>query len=153
MDELNARVRGRHAGQCNPADQRSEEKRADDLQSTLVMRVQHTGDRSSRGVLTNANCRALQVAGLSPKLMKEIRASLEASQTKLSDMRCDGVRLGRHFVHLGGARIAPYSCDVGRAKPELDGEVEFYDDHGNEDAAPEAAMYVFEHSPSLNWKK
>ena len=108
-------------------------------------------DQAAACDLTNANCRALELASLSPKLMKEIKRELDASETKLSDIRCQGLRLGRHFVHLGGARIVPYSCNVGTAKLELDGVADFYDDRGNEGAGPETAMYVFELSPSWSW--
>lgn len=56
-------------------------------------------------------------------------------------------------MHLGGARIAPYSCNVGPAKLELEAEVEFYDDRGNSGADREEAMYVFERAPSWMWEK
>ena len=103
--------------------------------------------------LSDATCRAIELAGSSPKLMKEIQSELKASESKLSEIRCGGLRLGRIFVHLGGARILPYDCTVGTAKLEILGQADIYDDEGNEGATPDTAMYLFQHSPSWGWTK
>ena len=102
--------------------------------------------------LVDATCQAIALAGQSSDLMKEVEAKLKTTGTTLSSVRCGGLRLGRHFVHLGGARIIPYECDIGGAKITIGGKADFFDDQGTLGAGPETAMYYSQFSPSWHWK-
>lgn len=102
--------------------------------------------------LVDAKCQAIALAGQSSDLMKEVEAKLRETGTTLSSMRCGGVRLGRHFVHLGGARILPYECKIGGATLSIGGHADFFDDRGTLGAGPETAMYYSQFKPSWDWR-
>lgn len=93
-----------------------------------------------------------RLAGQSAKLMEEINDSLVASNTKISDQVCTGLRLGRHWVHLGATRIPPFSCEIGGKVLAIEGTVSFYDDTGKDTGAdPVTSRYYAMTDVSWDW--
>lgn len=91
------------------------------------------------------------LAGQSPELMAEVHIRLSNENLKISDIVCVGLRLGRHWVHLGGLRIPTFRCAIGAQTLTIDGDVSFYDVSGKVDAGPEDAMYVAMSNPKWSW--
>ncbi len=43
---------------------------------------------------------------------------------------CTAMRLGNHWTHLGGARVLPFECEIGKRTIVIEGKVEFLDGKG-----------------------
>ena len=93
-----------------------------------------------------------RLAGQSEPLMTEINAELTANSTTISDIVCDGARLGKHWKHLGGLRIPAFECTLGKKRLTIEGDVGFYDAKGKAGAGPMTAMYVALSNPKWSWK-
>ena len=48
-----------------------------------------------------------------PKLKDEVDAALTAAKKKAEETHCVGMRFPGQWVHLGGERVSPYTCDFG----------------------------------------
>lgn len=97
----------------------------------------------------------MQLAGQSPELMQEINTELKASGNVLSQIVCDGSRLGRHWQHLGGLRIPPYTCPIGNRILELNATTTFFSDDASlpdGEKEHETARYVAIRAPVWSWK-
>ena len=94
----------------------------------------------------------MRLAGQSQKLMKEINTELVSNGGAISDIVCDGTRLGKHWKHLGGLRIPTFECAIGQKSLTVEGDVFFYDSKGKAGAEPMAAMYVALSDPKWTWK-
>lgn len=97
----------------------------------------------------------MQLAGQSPELMQEINTELKASGNVLSQIVCDGNRLGRHWQHLGGLRIPPYTCPIGNRILELNATITFFSDDASlpdGEKEHETARYVAIRAPVWSWK-
>ena len=97
--------------------------------------------------------------GQSGKLMGEIRTQLAAANQTIADIICSGVRLGRQWQHLGGARVLPYECDVAGRTLQINGTLYFYgvqgeyvDHNTNLEAAYTQAKYILEWNPTWTWQ-
>jgi len=94
-----------------------------------------------------------QLAGQSTELMKEISKSLAASNKRISELDCVGLRLGRHWEHLGATRIPPFSCEIGGKVLSIKGSVSFYDDTGQDTGAdPKSSMYYAMSDITWEWQ-
>lgn len=92
------------------------------------------------------------LAGQSTELMDEIEDALEENDEKITDIICDGARLGAQWTSLGGARVSPFTCPIGKRTLIIEADVHFYDEEGNEGADPETALYVSMNTPTWSWQ-
>jgi hypothetical protein len=97
----------------------------------------------------------LPVTRSSSKLSEEIDSELARSNLQAPQVTCTANRLGRQWAKLGGARIGPYSCPIGRKVLEITTTPVFLDDAGsklnmNERRLQGRAAKVQEQD--LNWK-
>lgn len=65
-------------------------------------------------------------------LSAEISSRLSASRSNAEEVTCDATRLGRHWEHLGGARVAPYTCHIGSEVLEINAKQTFLDERGTQ---------------------
>src|SRR5215470_5722981 len=69
------------------------------------------GKLGQAGTLTLDELTAL--IGKSAKLKSEVNQALADNNKKLTEIMCSGMRFPGQWVHLGGLRVAPYTCDFG----------------------------------------
>ncbi|MBI1385598.1 MAG: hypothetical protein GC150_11870 [Rhizobiales bacterium] len=90
-----------------------------------------------------------------PALEREVRQHIEATQLGYEAIVCDGTRLGRHWVHLGGRRIAPYTCTLGDRLLNLEADAVYVDAAGtvldDPGERPARAVVVEEYNPRGAW--
>jgi hypothetical protein len=55
----------------------------------------------------------------------EMLMALNERGVDAGNLVCSGTRLGRHWSHLGGLRIAPFVCDLSGATLQIEGDVNF----------------------------
>jgi hypothetical protein len=60
----------------------------------------------------------------------ELDAIVKAEKANPDELVCGGVRLGNQWSHLGGARVMPFECPIGKRTVTIDGTVEFLDANG-----------------------
>lgn len=94
--------------------------------------------------------------GQSAKLKAEVDAALAKIDKTEDDIVCDGNRFPRQWVHLGGARAAPYDCDFDGKWLVIDAKVQVSDGHGKvyktiTPAAMRNASKVTETHPTWKW--
>ena len=94
--------------------------------------------------------------GQSAQLKQEIGAALAAIKKTADDVNCVGNRFPREWVHLGGMRAAPYTCDFSGKWLVIDATVRVTDRAGKAyDTITRAAMQnvvkVTETSPTWKW--
>jgi len=65
-----------------------------------------------------------------PKLVAEIRAELDKANVKVTDVTCVGSRHGNHWTQLGGARAAPYECEIGPRALKIEADRVYFDGRG-----------------------
>src|SRR5215469_14297157 len=70
-----------------------------------------TGMLGQGGTLSLADL--MPTIAKSAPLQREVRQALIASKKTADDVTCDGMRFPGQWVHLGGLRVAPYTCDFG----------------------------------------
>lgn len=92
------------------------------------------------------------VAGQSPALMKEIHLALRKDGKTISAIVCGGVRLGRHWKHLGGLRIPTFTCPIAGRNLIIEAETAFFDETGAATDAPRLAAYSVSCSPKWRWQ-
>jgi len=73
----------------------------------------------------------LDITKSMPELKTEALKAVDDADAEAEDVQCEGVRLGNHFVLLGGARIGPYACQIGKQILDIEPtSVEFLDKSG-----------------------
>lgn len=94
--------------------------------------------------------------GRTPKLKSEVDAALAQAKKKADAVLCDGMRFPGQWVHLGGERVSPYTCDFGgkwliiKADVRVTGRSrQLYDTITP--AAMKNAVKVSEISPTWKW--
>ncbi len=70
----------------------------------------------------------------------EMLMALQERGVNAGSLVCSGTRLGRHWTHLGGLRIAPFVCDLSTAKLQILSDVSFL----NSDQQPADPATLFE---------
>jgi hypothetical protein len=65
-----------------------------------------------------------------PKLVAEINAELGKAHLNPANVTCIGARHGNHWTYLGGARVAPYECAIGRRTLKVEADRIYYDVRG-----------------------
>ena len=53
----------------------------------------------------------MPLIGKAPALKREVNQALAGIKKKAADVICTGYRFPGQWVHLGGMRVAPYTCD------------------------------------------
>ncbi len=91
------------------------------------------------------------------KLHGEVSEKAGQASVAVADIICTGGRLGRHWAHLGGARIAPFECKIGPMTLEIDARTTFVDEGGaelsdNDDDLHEKAKSIKYSDVAWTWK-
>jgi len=94
----------------------------------------------------------------SPQLHGEVAAALAKLNRKAEDIVCSGMRFPGTWKELGGARVAPYSCEIGDQSLEIRARVRVTRGKGKvyETITPDAmknADTVNEDNPTWTWAK
>jgi hypothetical protein len=95
------------------------------------------------------------VIAKSAKLQQEVKQGLAEGKKKQDDIMCNGTRFPGSWIHLGGERVSPYTCDFGGKWLQIHATVRITDRNGRaiETISPNAmknAAKVIE--TNLTWK-
>jgi hypothetical protein len=74
-----------------------------------------------------------------PKLVAEIQAELDRNGLKAADVTCIAARHGNHWKYLGGARAAPYECEIGKRSIRIEADRVYFDARGKSLRDPDKA--------------
>jgi hypothetical protein len=94
----------------------------------------------------------------SPKLKDEVTSALAKAGKKAEEIICSGARFPREWVTLGGARVAPYECEIGDQTLTIRADVRITGRKGKayekitRDAMKNAET-VTEDNPTWSWAK
>src|SRR5260370_25076566 len=69
----------------------------------------------------------MPLIGKSTQLQGEVNKVLAEAKKKPDDLLCDGMRFPGQWVHLGGERVSPYTCDFGTKWLQIDAAVRITD--------------------------
>jgi hypothetical protein len=99
----------------------------------------------------------LDVAKPYPNLTTQVRLRLIASNTTKEKVTCSAQRFANTWAGLGGARIAPYICPIGKRTLTITAEPTYYDKAGyklkqNDPALAAKAVKVVESRLKWSWK-
>ncbi len=65
-----------------------------------------------------------------PRLVAEVTDALDKNGLAAANVTCLGARHGRHWVHLGGMRAAPYRCKIGNRELTIEADRIYVDARG-----------------------
>lgn len=65
-----------------------------------------------------------------PELARQLDRLVAEEKADPGSLVCSGIRLGNQWPHLGGARVLPFECEIGRRTVTIDGMVQFLDRKG-----------------------
>ncbi len=113
-----------------------------------------TGKLGQGGSLTLDELTAL--IGKSAQLKREVNQALADNKKKMDEVICTGMRFPGQWVHLGGLRVSPYTCDFGAKWLQIRAAVRITDRSGRavETITPQAmknAADVSETNPTWKW--
>ncbi len=99
----------------------------------------------------------LEVAKPYPNLTTQVRLRLIASNTTKEKVTCTAQRFANSWTGLGGARLAPYVCPIGKRTLTITAEPTYYDKAGyklkpNDPALSTKAVKVAESRLKWSWK-
>lgn len=99
----------------------------------------------------------LDVAKPYPNLVTQVRLRLIASNLSKDKVTCTGQRFSNVWKGLGGARLAPYVCPIGKRTLTITAEPTYYDKAGyklkpTDPALPAKAAKVVESRLKWSWK-
>ena len=60
-----------------------------------------------------------------PGTRSEIEQQVESGGLSSADIMCSGSRLGRHWAHIGGQRIAPFKCELSDRRLTIEADTDF----------------------------
>jgi len=91
-----------------------------------------------------------------PKLVAEIKAELARSGLSVQGVVCVGARHGRHWIYLGGARAAPYTCRIGKREVRIEADRVYFNANGRklgdvDHASPQKAKTFQESDFRWTW--
>lgn len=72
----------------------------------------------------------LDLAKPYPNLIMQVRLQLVRANLKREQVVCSGSRFGNQWTALGGARLAPYECAIGKRKLTIAANPTYYDKNG-----------------------
>ncbi|MEQ1614387.1 MAG: hypothetical protein ABL904_16695, partial [Hyphomicrobiaceae bacterium] len=99
----------------------------------------------------------LDLAKPYPNLVMQVRLQLVRANLKREQVVCNGSRFGSQWSTLGGARLAPYACVIGKRTVVIDGNQSYFDRNGRKVKAddpdlPRKAAKVKETGLKWQWK-
>lgn len=99
----------------------------------------------------------LDLAKPYPNLVMQVRLQLVRANLKREQVVCSGARFGNQWSNLGGARLAPYACAIGKRTVVIDGNQSYFDRNGRKVKAddpdlPRKAAKVKETGLKWRWK-
>jgi hypothetical protein len=91
-----------------------------------------------------------------PKLVTEIEVELGKNNLKAEAVTCMGARHGNHWTYLGGARAAPYQCEIGQRTLKIEADRVYFDRRGKrlgdlDEASPKRAKTFQESNFRWTW--
>ena len=72
----------------------------------------------------------LEVAKPYPNLVLQVRLQLVRANVKREQVVCSGARYSPTWINLGGARLAPYACKIGKRTLVVDAAQNYFDRNG-----------------------
>ena len=72
----------------------------------------------------------LEIAKPYPNLVMQVRLQLVRANLKREQVVCSGRRFGNQWTALGGARLAPYECAIGKRTLTIDARQSYLDGNG-----------------------
>ena len=98
----------------------------------------------------------LEAVKTSSTLVAEIRAELDQNSLKADGVVCVGSRFGNQWNYLGGARAAPYECEIGKRTLSIEADQLFFDAKGKslgdiDKASPKRAKTFKESNFKWTW--
>ena len=99
----------------------------------------------------------LEVVKPYPNLVVQVRLQLVRANVSRDKVVCSGRRFGNDWPALGGARIAPYECPIGKRTLVVTAGQTFYDRNGHklrptDPELPRKAAKVKESGVAWRWK-
>jgi hypothetical protein len=99
----------------------------------------------------------LDIVSKTPRLKDEVDKALANVKKKPEEIICYGERFPGQWEHLGGFRVAPYSCDFGSKELEITAKVRLTSGSGKEfktinSNAMKNASRILETNPKWKWK-
>ena len=65
-----------------------------------------------------------------PNLVMQVRLELVRAGLKREQVTCSGARFGNQWTSLGGARLAPYQCPIGKRTLVVEARQSYFDRNG-----------------------
>ena len=72
----------------------------------------------------------LDVAKPYPNLVLQVRLQLVRANVKREQVNCTGAKYGTEWTNIGGMRLAPYACAIGKRTLLIDASQIYYDRNG-----------------------
>jgi len=99
----------------------------------------------------------LDLAKPYPNLVLQVRLQLVRANLKREQVVCTGSRFGNQWVALGGARLAPYECPIGKRRLIITANQSYFDKNGrkvkpNDPDLMHKAAKVKESGLAWQWK-
>jgi hypothetical protein len=97
----------------------------------------------------------MPVIGKSVGLQKEVKQALGEGGKQEDDVICDGMRFPGQWIHLGGERVSPYTCNFGAKWLQIHATVKIMDRNGRvfDTITPKAMKNASKVSETnLTWK-
>jgi len=82
----------------------------------------------------------LEIAKAYPNLTTQIRLTLVGANLKAAQVVCTGARFPNTWAELGGARHAPYECDIASRKLTITATPTYYDKNGHKLSASDKTL-------------
>jgi hypothetical protein len=125
------------------------------LGSSLAMAKVVTPGLSGGGSLPLTE--VLELAKPYPNLVMQVRLQLVRANLKREQVVCSGRRFGNQWTALGGARLAPYECVIGKRTLMIDARQSYFDGNGRKVKVDDPqlmskAAKVTESSLAWRWK-
>jgi len=113
-----------------------------------------TSKLGQRGTLVLTDI--MPLIGKSAQLQREVKEALAQGSKTQDNIICDGMRFPGQWVHLGGERASPYTCDFGGKWLRINGTVRVSGRGGRvfETITPQAmkeATTLTETDPTWKW--
>jgi hypothetical protein len=77
----------------------------------------------------------LDIAKPYPNLTLQVRLQLVRANLRRDQVACTGSRFGNEWTNLGGARLAPYACPIGKRTLAITANQIYFDKNGRKVSA------------------
>lgn len=75
-----------------------------------------------------------------PNLIQQVRLQLLAAGLKKEQVTCSAERFSNQWEHLGGARLGPYDCPIGKRVLRVTTTATYFDRNGHRVKADDPAL-------------